>query len=177
MKVALAWVVAWLAFASVASTVALAQEAEAAAKAAADRFYTACLKLKPSGLPTDEQMTVLAPLLCQDLVAGMAAARKEQQTFMRQHPDEKPPFIEGNLFASSEEGVSTFAFGAAALNNGKASLPVYLEYREGGQVVRWIDVIVLEQVANEWRVWDIFMTAPWSFRSGPSLRAMLPAQE
>lgn len=145
----------------------------ASANDVANRFYHTYLTLQPSGLPSEEAMKTLAPLLTNELTGLIAAARRAQQDYKRKYPTDKPPFIDGNLFASNWEGVSAFTLGAATLNDGKASIPVYLQYRDTDNVVSWIDVIVLEQVNTEWRVWDIFMNAPWAFRSGPSLRAIL----
>jgi hypothetical protein len=165
---------ALLAFLFAALPSALSKDPAAASpKDAANRFYRAYLKLNPRGLPTEEQMKTLAPLFSRELVDFISAARREQQKFMREHPEDKPPWIEGNLFASNYEGVSSFSLGAPILNDDKASIPVYLEYREGKSVGRWIDVIVLERANKEWLVWDIFMNAPWPFRSGPNLRAIL----
>jgi hypothetical protein len=143
------------------------------AKDAANRFYRTYLKLNPRGLPTEEEMKAFGPLFTAELLELISAARHEQQKFIREHPDQKPPLIEGNLFASNYEGVSSFSRGTPTYNDDKASNPVYLEYREGKSIGRWIDVIVLERANKEWRVWDIFLNAPWPFRSGPNLRAML----
>lgn len=159
---------------------ALAASGEELAKPSAgevaQRFYQTCLKLQPRGLPTEEQMPSLAPLLSAELMELLASARRQQQAFQREHPGEKPPWIEGNLFASCYEGVSSFCLGAASFNQDKASIPVYLTYREGAEEVRWIDVVVLERTGTEWRVWDIFLTAPWEFRPGPSLQAVLASE-
>jgi hypothetical protein len=152
------------------------ERTESTARDAADHFYQTYLKLNPRGLPTEKQMTALAPFLSRELIDAIATARQKQETFIHDHPDDKPPWIEGNLFASNDEGVSAYALGTPSVNDDKASIPVYLEYREGSSVVRWIDVIVLQHIGREWRVWDIFMTAPWPFRSGPNLRSILSVE-
>jgi hypothetical protein len=158
------------------SVLAIAPARDAAgstAKDAANRFYRAYLKLNPRGLPTDEEMKTFAPLFSRELIDAISNASRVQAKFIHEHPDEKPPWIEGNLFASLYEGVSYFSLGAPTFNDDKASIPVYLEYREKKTVTRWIDVLILQREGKEWRVWDIFLNAPWSFRSGPSLRALL----
>lgn len=121
-------------------------------------------------------MRALESLLSRELVQAIGKARQEQQKFIREHPEEKPPWIEGNLFASCYEGVSSFALGEPVVSRDKASVPVYLTYREGGQEERWLDVVVLEQTGNQWLVRDIFLNGPWEFRSGPSLRALLTTE-
>lgn len=146
------------------------------AKTTAERFYKLYLKINPRGLPTEDEMKEFAPLFSQELNTLIDKARSEQQRFIKEHPDEKPPWIEGNLFASLYEGAHSFTLGAPAYSADKASFPVYLEYREGKEVSKWIDVITLEKVNNQWLVWDIFLNGPWDFRSGPSLRAGLSAE-
>lgn len=121
-------------------------------------------------------MREMAPLMSADLVKLIASARRKQEESIRRHPDDKPPWIEGDLFASNFEGVSSFRLGTPATQAGKASIPVYLEYRDGKDAVRWIDVIVLERAGGQWRVWNIYMNAPWPFKSGPDLRAMLSGE-
>jgi hypothetical protein len=143
------------------------------AEETATRFYRAYLKLNTRGLPTEKEMETFAPLFGTELTGLIAAARREQQKFIKEHPGDKPPWCDGNLFASNYEGVSSFKLGTPTFTNDKASIPVYLEYREGTSVGRWIDVIILVRFNDEWRVWDIFMNAPWSFRSGPNLRSIL----
>ena len=77
----------------------------AAAPAAADN---APLRLRQfldahgrqDGLPTGDAATAIAPHLSAGLKAAIDAARAEQAAFMQEHPDEKPPFIEGKLFTS-----------------------------------------------------------------------------
>ena len=146
------------------------------APAIAKLFYETLLKLNPNGLPTEEQMKQLGPLLSKELNNLIAAARKEQQKFIKDNPDEKPPFIEGNLFGSMFEGMHSFSLGQPAFNDEKASIPAYLEYREGQTVVKWIDVIVLEKAGEQWLVADIFLNGPWDFKAGPSLKSVLSSE-
>jgi hypothetical protein len=150
-----------------------AEEKSAAPEAAAKAFYETLLRLKPQGLPNEAQMKELSPMLHEDLAKLIAKAGAEQKEFIRKNPDEKPPFIEGNLFGSSYEGMHTFKLAAPLVHGDRATVPVYLEYKEGETVVRWVDVLILARVGAEWRVWEIFLTAPWDFRAGPSLRAAL----
>lgn len=154
------------------------KESEApAATEVAKTFYSALLKHQPRGLPTEEQMKVFSPLFCKELNTGIAKARDERQKFMREHPGDKPPWIEGNLFASLYEGVSSFSLGEPSVDGHKTSIPVYLRYDNGEEHARWIDVIVLEHKDNQHRVWDIFLNGPWGFREGPNVRAMFSVSD
>jgi hypothetical protein len=142
----------------------------------AKQFYKTYLKLRPTGLPTEAQMKELAPLLSRELNDLIAKARREQQKFIRGNPNEKPPWIEGNLFASLFEGAHSYSLGTPVFTENNASFPVTLEYRERGKPVRWVDVIALENTNGEWKVRDIFLNGPWDFKAGPSLRAALSSE-
>jgi hypothetical protein len=140
-------------------------------------FFDAYLKFRTSGLPKDEEMRVFAPLLTPEIVTLLGAASAEQKEFQRKNPDEKPPWIEGALFSSLFEGVSAYRLGDVLVSGDKASIPVYWEYTEGGETSRWIDVVCLVRSAGSWQIADIFFAAPWDFRPGPSLRAVLSARK
>lgn len=148
---------------------ALAETPETVAKT----FFDAYVKARVSGLPNEEEMKTFAPLLSPDIVKLLATARTEQQEFQRKNPDEKPPWIEGALFSSLFEGVTAYRLGDTVVSGDKASIPVYWEYTEGGESSRWIDVVTLVRTGDSWQIWDIFFNAPWDFRPGPSLRAVL----
>lgn len=141
-----------------------------AAVKAADQFYQTFLKLNTRGLPPEREMVSYIPLLSPDLVKMIEAARLEQK---KTPAGEKPPWVDDNLFASCYEGVHSYSLGAPQFHADKASIPVYMSHTEGKDSAKWIDVIVMVQMEGRWVVWDIFMNAPWDFRSGPTLRAML----
>jgi hypothetical protein len=143
---------------------------------AAGDFYQACIRLRVSGLPDEKQRQVLKPLLAPELIEAIAAARREQEKAIKENPDEKPPWIEGNLFGSLFEGMHSFRLGREVINDDKASVPIYLEFREGKKVVRWIDVAVLVRIESRWAVWDIYYCGPWDFKPGSTLRQALGAR-
>src|SRR6185503_4057197 len=81
---------------------------EAAAAAAVRDFYTRYIELQPAGLPTREQQKALAPQLSRRLQKLMDEARSHSEAQQKAHPDEKPPFVDGCLFASLFEGPKAF---------------------------------------------------------------------
>jgi hypothetical protein len=143
----------------------------------AQTFFDACVKSRVSGLPSEEQMKTFAPLLTSEVISLIEAARTEQAEFQKKNPEEKPPWIEGALFSSLFEGVTAYRLGEPLVSGDKASIPVYWEYTEGGETSRWIDVLILARSGETWKVADIFFCAPWDFRSGPTLRAVLSEKE
>jgi hypothetical protein len=143
---------------------------------AANKFYRTYLKLKIRGLPNDKQMKVLSPLITRDLKELFESARSSQTRFIQEHPDEKPPWTDGDLFTSLFEGAQSFRLGRPIVRGDRTEVPVQLVYHEGGSSTRWSDVLVLVRTRNRWLVWDILLKGEWSFKSGASLRAVLTSE-
>lgn len=142
-------------------------------KKIASEFYRACINLKISGLPDDDQLRVLAPFLHKDLQRLFKNAKREQARFKKKFPDEKPPWIEGDLFSSLWEGPQSFEIGSVKESNERAEVDVSLEYLEEKSVVQWTDTLVLIKAESRWRVWDIQFKGTWAFKTGNSLRGIL----
>jgi hypothetical protein len=150
-----------------------AAQGSSSATQAANRFYRTYLKLKILGLPNSEQMKALTPLITSDLNELFEAARKTQAQFIKDHPDEKPPWADGDLFTSLFEGAQSFRLGRPIANGDRVEVPVHLTYHQGGSTTRWSDVIVLVRDKNLWLVSDILLKGEWAFKSGDSLRKNL----
>ena len=150
-----------------------AAQGSPSATQAANRFYRTYLKLKILGLPNSEQMKARTPLITPDLNDLFEAARKTQAQFIKDHPDEKPPWADGDLFTSLFEGAQSFKLGRPTANGDRVEIPVQLAYHQGGSTTRWSDVIVLVRDKNRWLVSDILLKGEWAFKSGDSLRKNL----
>lgn len=142
----------------------------------AARFYRAYLKLKIEGLPDNSQYKVIAPMLSADLRRLIQSAKRKQAKFIAEHPDDKPPWIEGDLFSSLFERAQSFRLGAAAIQGARAQIPVQLEYTDGKDKVRWTDTLELIQTTEGWRIWDIRFNGDWQFKTGSNLRQALQAE-
>ena len=151
----------------------ISAQAQPTPSQAANNFYRTYLKLNIRGLPSDEQMKVLSPLITADLKVLFENAQKEQAKFIKDNPDEKPPWADGDLFTSLFEGAQSFRLGRARAQRGRAEVPVHLAYTQGGSTSRWSDVLVLVRKGNRWLVSDILLKGDWAFKSGASLRANL----
>jgi hypothetical protein len=145
-------------------------------KEAADRFYQMYLRMHISGLPDDEQSKLLFPLLSPDLRQLIEAARVEQDKAIKEHPDEKPPWIEGDLLSSLWEGAQSFKVGAQTVRGDRADVTVQLTYESGDSTLRWSDTLVLVHDADDWLVDDILLNGEWDFKSGGSLRQILGSE-
>ena len=103
-------------------------------------------------------------------------AKRERDRFIKENPEEKPPWIEGDLFSSLFEGASAFRVGPTTMHGGRAEVKIHLVYREGGDTVRWTDTLILSRTKDGWRVWDIVFNGDWAFKNGESLRGVLRAK-
>jgi hypothetical protein len=160
----------------VTCTQTVAAQALSSPAQAADKFYRAYLKLKIRGLPNDKEMKVLSPLITSDLKDLFEAARKIQAKFIQEHPDEKGPWVDGDLFTSLFEGAQSFQVGRPTVHQDQAEVPVQLTYRQGGSTTRWSDVLILERNRSKWLVRDILLKGEWAFKSGESLRTILSSR-
>jgi hypothetical protein len=137
----------------------------------ANRFYRTYLKLKVRGLPNEKEVKALSPFLSSDLQQLFKDARSKQEKYIREHPDDKPPWADGDLFTSLFEGANSFRIGAPRIKSGRAEVPVHLAYRGGGATSRWSDLLVLTRTSAGWRVWDILLKGEWAFKSGETFVA------
>ena len=162
-----------------AASVAPATSAEEAGPPqVANSFYKEVRVKRISGLPEPARLKKLAPFLAPDLVTAFERAWREQQSFIRKHPDEKPPWIEGDLFSSLFEGVTTWKLGSAKTDGERAQVPVNLTYTGGKNTQRWTDTLLLKHTSAGWKIDDIRMGGEWAFKAGGNtLRQTLASAE
>lgn len=159
-----------LAFVSSAFAIGPATAADAA-RDAATSFYRSYAKLraigKLTGIPDAAQLATLAPFLTPELRRLMAAAKKEQVRCAKVFPEDKPPWIEGDIFSSSFEGFTSFRAGPSKGAGKGRSVMVRFRYAERrGAGVEWQDELALRNEAGRWRVDDVFYRANFEFSSG-----------
>lgn len=138
----------------------------------AQGFYALVVSEAPSGLPDEQEMRLFDPYLSRGLRTLFARAAKERDDAMRARPDEKPPFVDGCIFSCAYEGPRRFSVGGARVAGRFAHVAVRQDAGPG-ENVEWTDTLVLVKEGGRWRVWDVRMGCKWSFRMGPTLRAML----
>jgi hypothetical protein len=163
-----------LCFGITSATARAAEQPPESAEKFAERFYAALLKAKPLGLPSEAQWKKLAPFFNGQIRAAVAKSRRQQAVFAKQHPDEVPPFGDGDLFSSLFEGPTSFAVGPVRQKGDTFVVPIALTYRGGKQHTEWTDQLVLTQEPPQgWQVNDIRFGGKWAFKSSVSLRRTL----
>ncbi len=140
---------------------------------AVESFYNHYRKLKLSGLPNAKEAAQLAPYLSKGLQALIRKAQTEQARCIKAEPDDKGPWVEGDLFTSNFEGFSRFQVNATA----QARIPVAFTYTENGQAFSWKDEVGMIPEDGRWVVDDVFYRSTPGFTSGfgSNLRGSLTA--
>lgn len=146
--------------------------AQQSPREAASEFYALVVREDPSGLPDEAEMRLFRPRLSRGLRTLFARAYREQARARREHPDEKPPLVDGCLFSCSFEGPKRFKVGRPRLS-GRFAYVAVEQGSEPGASAAWTDTLVLVKERGRWLVWDVRMGCTWDFRMGPTLRAML----
>lgn len=149
---------------------------QAAIRKAANAFCTELRREPILGLPTHAQLQRLSPHLTPELHDLIKVAQAIQQEQIRKHPDEKPYWIEDDLFSSLSEGVTSWelgdVFNAPTVD---ATVEVKQTYTEPNQKpVTWTDKLVFKQRDQRWLLDDVRMGGDWLSDSGSSLRTTLP---
>lgn len=146
-------------------------------EAVARVFYSELRRLGVSGLPGEEAWAHLKPFCSEALAAALDLAVKEQVEFMRKNPDEKPPWIEGDLFSSLFEGPKQFVAGAAVIKGETAEVPVECSFTEGGETVKWSDTLLLVKESGKWLIDDVSYGGTWDFANSGTLKDALDPED
>jgi len=139
----------------------------------ANSFYKKYVAFQMRGLPTKNQMKSLAPLFSKEIIDMIAADRVQQTKFIKEHPGEKPPWIEGDLFSSLFEGATSYSLGKAGIKNGSGEIDVHLIYKYKSDATEWTDTVALRKINGRWVIADILFKGNWAYMNGASLRASL----
>lgn len=123
-------------------------------------FYRLYLRTQPVGLPDKEQEVAMTPLLSKHLLGLMDEARSYQEDFRRRFPDEKPPWVDGCLFASLFEGPTRFEISDVVANSdGTSTVNVHF-WREASD---WEDAVIVRKEANNFVIDDFLMSGAGPF--------------
>jgi len=134
------------------------QPVDVKADQAARAFYGAYRRAAISGLPTPAQMRTIGAHLSDALQHKLAAAQQAQSRCRTQHPGEKEPWAEGDLFTSNFESftrVVRVATHPGTAGDGVGVVVVDFEYAEGQSRVTWTDHLVLKKEQGRWLVDDV----------------------
>jgi len=147
-------------------------EMKSATKLVTD-FYEMRARLGRTGLPDDKEMNAYRAFLCPTLTAAMDAARVRQKLYIDEHPDDKPPLVEGDLFSSLFEGTESVVPNGTQVTGDTASVNLSMRFGEGDQAVRWKDSVLLAKDQGSWCIADVEYHGDWPFANKGKLSATL----
>lgn len=154
---------------------ACAQKTPDSATVVAQRFYDYYFaQHMNNGLPTIEQCRQMGPMLSTALQDAFGRARREQDKFIGAHPDEKPPWADGDLFSSLFEGATSYDITRVDQAPDHADVLVKLTFSNaGGRTLTWSDRLVLVRENAHWVIEDLEYGGNWDFANSGSLRRSL----
>lgn len=165
----------------------------AEARRVVQSFLEACRGVPPLGIPGPRDLDRLRPYLSHGLQDDLDAAARWRDAEAQRAPDEKPPFVDGDLFTSNFEGFTTFRMGPVTSgDDGGFRVAVTFTYEPpaaGGPgaepptpgakpaaTVTWTDVFVVLRDRGALAVDDVVYGADWPFANHGRLRAALRAR-
>jgi len=142
----------------------------AAMAAAANGFYAAYLSLpRAGGIPDATARARLTPLLSPHLNQMINQAAAAEARFQAKNKD-SPPLVEGDLFSSLFEGISSYKMGACTGDGKKGRCTASLTHADPKQKpVTWNDALLLVNTPSGWKVDDIAYTAGFAFGNSGNL--------
>lgn len=137
------------------------------ARGVLEQFYAMHLRERTGGVPEETKMASYRPFLSKRLMGQLEQAAHERDQAITDHPDEKPPFVDGDLFSSLFEGATSFEVGVpVAQKDGRERVPVNFSHSEAGTPTeRWTDVAVLVREDGGWKLDDLEYGGDWDFAS------------
>jgi hypothetical protein len=143
-------------------------------------FYDAYKHVTQHGLPQGKDAAILRPFLSARLRRLLAAAAEYQSKYERQHPEDKPPFIEGDLFSSNFEGSTTFTVLTAKPHPPGFRVEVAFIYEDPlhtSPATKWTDAVTVISEGGRFVVDDVEYLATWPFASHGRLSENLRARD
>jgi hypothetical protein len=111
----------------------------------------------------------MAPYLSAELRGLLDEAAALRDTEAAAHPDEKPPFAEGDLFTSLFEGPTGMAILASPEGGASRRLVVRFTDNRPAPAVTWTDTVVVVEEEGRLVVADVLYGGTWDFASRGSL--------
>ena len=141
-----------------------------------ESFYTLHLRNRDPGVPDVYLLDGYRPYLSERLIAQLERARERRVAAITAHPDEKPPFVEGDLFSSLFEGPTGFTIGKPIrLDDDHQRLPVvFINVVPGQPPERWTDYAEMVHEESGWKLDDLEYGGQWEFASQGRLSQTLP---
>ena len=144
-------------------------EMAATATDAAMQFYTMREALGGTGAPSAKELAALRPFITDTLARMLAMADSLRSADMKAAPDEKPRFVEGDLFSSVFEAPTSCAATAGIGAGDTVLVPLNCTDNRAQPPVNWTDTAVVVRNGGRWLLHDIRYGGTWDFANKGSL--------
>ncbi|WP_373063800.1 hypothetical protein [Gemmatimonas sp.] len=147
----------------------------------AAQFYTLIDGLGVRGVPDSLALDAVRPYLDSTLVRLLTEARHERDNASRRAPDEKPPFVEGDMFGSLFEGNTSFAIRRLTTRGDSSFAVIAFTNAMQPPTVKWTDTLVILSRPNatpkspQFVIADLRYGAVWDFGNRGTLLGNLRA--
>lgn len=142
----------------------------------AEQFQRLIIAEPVMGLPTEEQLTTLKPLLSKNLQTRLQDAIQAQQTLTQRSSSPEPPWVQGALFYSLFEGASRWVHVAPEGSGSSVLVTVeYMAQPNDPSPVRWTDRFKLVIENQQPVVDDVQYLGQWDFSRKGLLSKQLDA--
>ena len=145
------------------------------ARTVVQEFYAAVIAQRVNGAPTAAQMTALTPYLSDTLRALLTAARQRSEADAARDPNEKPAFVDGDLFSSLFEGPNVVEVVADSAQGEHQIATVRMTSNTANPPVVWTDRVVLTKERGRFVIDDVEYAGTWDFANKGRLRESLVA--
>lgn len=71
------------------------------------------------------------------------------------HSTDKPIMIEGDIFSSNYEGITSYEIKSITIEGQRARSVMYFEYKYTKPVYHWTDTLLLIKESNKWKIDDM----------------------
>lgn len=132
-------------------------------------LYAVLIDSTVTGAPRGGQLAAMAPYLSAELRGLLDEAAALRDAEAAAHPDEKPPFAEGDLFTSLFEGPTGMVILADAQGSASRRVVVQLSDDRSAPAATWTDTVVVVEEEGRLVVADVLYGGTWDFANRGSL--------
>ena len=142
---------------------------------AAERFLAWHQSAGVRGAPDAQALKALQPLITPALHCLLQQADALRSATAQARPDDKPPFVGGDMFSSLWEGPTQHRIESVQPARHSAKVRVRFTHAPSADQapVVWRDALHLQRTASGWRVADVEYLGHWDFAQKGRLRAGL----
>lgn len=158
-----------------AAFIALTAAAPQTPRTVVRQFYRTYLRDRAPGLPDGRQLEAIAPYLSRRLKRQIDAALQHRDAFMKENPDEKPPFVDGDHFSSLFEGPRVFEV-VRTTRAADGRWHVRVRFRRDAVTPPWEDVVVVTREDGRYVVDDVVYSGAGAFNPAGRLSETLSAR-